>query len=284
MRLRNHAAIIVGGGLTGLMASLRLRGRYVAIATKIYPTQSHSGAAQGGFNAARSAGDSIDSHIADTIKGSDYLADQDAVEVMCSEAPEVIDELDRLGVMSSRTEEGGLAQRPLGGSSNARTCYAADMSGHVVLQTLYEQVLRARISLYAEWHLLDLLIEEGQVAGAVFWNLPEARLEVVPRLGGPARHRRTRTRVREDDQRPGVDRRRSGNRLQPGRRRLRSRVRPIPSHDALWHQRARVGRRARGGRIPAKRDRRAIHGAVCRESDGACAARRGVAIDRDRAA
>jgi succinate dehydrogenase / fumarate reductase flavoprotein subunit len=179
MRLRNHEAIIVGGGLTGLMAALQLRGRDVALATKVYPTQSHSGAAQGGFNAARSSGDSIDSHIADTIKGSDYLADQDAVEVMCSEAPEVIDELDRLGVMWSRTEEGGLAQRPLGGSSNARTCYAADMSGHVVLQTLYEQVLRARIPLYVEWHLLDLLVEEGQVAGAVFWNLPEARLEVV---------------------------------------------------------------------------------------------------------
>ena len=177
--MRKHDALIIGGGLSGLMAALQLRGHDVAVATKVYPTHSHSGAAQGGFNAARAESDSTDSHITDTIKGSDYLADQDAVEVMCSEAADVIDELDRLGAMWSRNDEGGLAQRPLGGSSHPRACYSADMSGHVVLQTLYEQVLRARIPLYVEWHLLDLLVEDGQVAGAVFWNLPEARLEVV---------------------------------------------------------------------------------------------------------
>jgi succinate dehydrogenase / fumarate reductase flavoprotein subunit len=161
------------------MAALQLRGRDVAIATKVYPTQSHSGAAQGGFNAARSPADSVASHVEDTIKGGDYLADQGAVEVMCAEAAAVIDELDRLGVLWSRTEEGRLAQRILGGSSSARACFAADMSGHAVLQTLYEQVLRARVPIYAEWHLLDVLVEDGQVSGAVFWNLPEGRLQVV---------------------------------------------------------------------------------------------------------
>src|SRR2546425_75230 len=134
------------------MAALQLRGRDVAIVTKVYPTQSHSGAAQGGFNAARAESDSIATHVFDTIKGSDFLADEDAVEVMCSDAPNVIDELDRLGAMWSRDADGRIAQRALGGSSRPRSCYAADLSGHIVLHTLYEQVLRAGIRMYVEGH------------------------------------------------------------------------------------------------------------------------------------
>ncbi len=171
--------LVVGGGLAGLMAALQVPPGRVMIATKVYPTQSHSGAAQGGFNAAMAEADSVEGHAADTIKGSDYLADQDAVDTMCSEAPEVILQLDRLGVMWSRTGAGRIAQRALGGSSYARACYAADMSGHVVLQTLYEQVLRAGIPLLVEWHLLALLVEDGRVAGAVFWDLPAGRLRTV---------------------------------------------------------------------------------------------------------
>ncbi len=174
-----HDVIVVGGGLAGLMAALQLQGADVIVATKVHPTQSHSGAAQGGFNAARSASDSVEAHVADTVKGSDYLADQDAVDVMCHEAPEVIDELDRLGVMWSRTERGTIALRLLGGSSSPRACHAADLSGHVVLHTLYEQLRRHRVAIQSEWHLLSLLLEDSQVAGAVFWNLPAGRLEFV---------------------------------------------------------------------------------------------------------
>lgn len=177
--MRSHDVLVVGGGLAGLMAALQLGGKDVAVATKVYPTQSHSGAAQGGFNAARAQTDSVAGHILDTIKGSDYLADQDAVEVMCSEAPDVIDELDRLGALWSRTESGTIAQRALGGSSHPRACYSADLSGHVVLHALHEQARRTQIPFYVEWQLLDLLIEKGAVAGAILWNLPEGRLEVI---------------------------------------------------------------------------------------------------------
>lgn len=177
--MREHEVLIVGGGLAGLMAALQLEGSDVLLASKVHPTQSHSGAAQGGFNAARSESDSVDAHAADTIKGSDYLADQDAVDVMCREAPVVIDELDRLGVSWSRTPEGRIALRPLGGASNARACYAADLSGHVVLHTLYEQARRIGVRISTEWYLLELLVEDGRVAGAVFWNLPGGHLEVV---------------------------------------------------------------------------------------------------------
>lgn len=174
-----HDVVIVGGGLAGLMAALQLQGCDVIVATKVHPTQSHSGAAQGGFNAARSATDSVEAHVADTVKGSDYLADQDAVDVMCHEAPEVIDELDRLGVMWSRTGQGTIALRLLGGSSNPRACHAADLSGHVVLHTLYEQLRRHRLPIHSEWHLLSLLLEDDRVAGAVFWNLQAGQIEVV---------------------------------------------------------------------------------------------------------
>lgn len=171
--------LVVGGGLAGLMAALHAEGADVLVTSKVYPTQSHSGAAQGGFNAAMAADDTVASHVADTIKGSDYLADQDAVEVMCSEAPHVIRDLDRWGVMWSRSADGDLAQRVLGGASHSRACYAADLSGHVVLQILYEQALRAGIPIRTEWHLLELLVDEGRVTGGVFWNLRAGRLEVV---------------------------------------------------------------------------------------------------------
>lgn len=175
-----HEVLVVGGGLAGLMAALSASEKAgVAVLSKIYPTRSHSGAAQGGFNSVMGEGDSIEAHIFDTVKGSDYLGDQDAIEVLCSEGPEVILELERMGVPWTRDSAGGIAQRPLGGASFPRACFAADFSGHVVLHTLYERALQRGIKIYPERSLVNLLVEDGQVAGALVYDLARAKLEVI---------------------------------------------------------------------------------------------------------
>jgi len=178
--IQQHETVVVGGGLAGLMAALTAAGSHdVAVVSKLYPTRSHSGAAQGGFNSALGADDSVAAHVFDTVKGSDYLGDQDAIEILCSEGPDVIRELDHMGVPWSRTEDGGVAQRSLGGAAFPRTCFAADFSGHVVLHTLYEQALRRGVRVYSEWHVMELLLEEGRVAGLVVYDIARARFEVI---------------------------------------------------------------------------------------------------------
>lgn len=172
--------LIVGGGLAGLMAAAGISDRVdTAVLSKLYPTRSHSGAAQGGFNAAMGADDSVEAHVFDTIKGSDYLGDQDAIEVLCSDGPQVILQLENMGVPWTRREDGRIAQRSLGGAGFPRACFAADFSGHVVLHTLYEQILKRGVKVYPEWHLLELLVEEGRVSGALVYDLARARLEVI---------------------------------------------------------------------------------------------------------
>lgn len=175
-----HDIVIVGGGLAGLMAAVEASGKAeVAVITKVYPTRSHSGAAQGGFNSAISEDDSVESHVFDTVKGSDYLGDQDAIEILCSEGPEVISELEMMGVPWSRTEDGRVAQRSLGGAGFPRACYAADFAGHVVLHTLYERAMKAGIKIYSEWYLIELLVENGSLAGLLVYDLASGRLEVI---------------------------------------------------------------------------------------------------------
>ncbi len=181
-----HDILIIGGGLAGLRASIEAKksGCDVAILSKVHPLRSHSVAAQGGINAALGnapapAKDTWENHAFDTIKGSDYLADQDAVEVMCREATERVIEMEHWGTLFSRTEDGKIAQRPFGGAGFPRACYAADRTGHNLLHTLYEQVVGLRIPVYEEWYALSLVVQEGRCAGAVCFHFFEGKIAPI---------------------------------------------------------------------------------------------------------
>ncbi|HEX5411827.1 MAG TPA: succinate dehydrogenase flavoprotein subunit [Terriglobia bacterium] len=173
----SYDALIIGAGGAGLMAALQLssHGR-VAVISKLYPTRSHTGAAQGGIGAAlgNHEEDHWEWHMFDTVKGGDYLTDQDAVEILCREAIETVYDLEHWGLPFSRTPEGKIAQRPFGGHTREfgkapvrRSCYAADRTGHMILQTMYQQCLKNQVHFYDEYQVLDLLIEQGRCAGVV---------------------------------------------------------------------------------------------------------------------
>jgi succinate dehydrogenase / fumarate reductase flavoprotein subunit len=148
-------------------------GAEVALVSKLHPTRSHSGAARGGINAAlgNAGSDSPEEHAADTVKGSDYLGDQDAIELFCSEAPGDIYQLERWGALFDRDDEGRLAQRPFGGAGTARTVHAADVTGHVLLQLLYEQLLARGIRVYEEYFAWRLVVGEAGCDGVLAWDL-----------------------------------------------------------------------------------------------------------------
>lgn len=186
-----HEAIVVGGGLAGLRAAVELNRHNikVAVISKVHPVRSHSIAAQGGINAAlcnhpRGYDDSWERHAFDTVKGSDYLADQDAVIRMVKEGPRRIIELEHWGCPFSRTIEGKIAQRPFGGAGFPRTCYAADKTGQMLLHTLYGQIVRYRqaaerqeLVLYNEWLVTSLVIEDGECRGVIALDLATGKLE-----------------------------------------------------------------------------------------------------------
>ncbi|ADU97236.1 succinate dehydrogenase flavoprotein subunit [Thermovibrio ammonificans] len=190
--------VIVGAGGGGLYAALetsKSKGLKVAVISKVFPTRSHTGAAQGGINAALGnvAPDSPEKHAYDTVKGSDYLADQDAVELMCQTAPRIIREMEHMGLPFSRLPDGRIAQRPFGGASFPRTCYAADKTGHVMLQTLYEQCIRNGVTFLDEWFALSLVHNGERIAGLVAMDLKTGKVEgiqakaVILATGGHAR-------------------------------------------------------------------------------------------------
>ncbi|MFQ6078321.1 MAG: FAD-dependent oxidoreductase [Thermodesulfobacteriota bacterium] len=183
MELLSHDILVIGGGLAGLRAALEAKraGRDVAVLSKVHPLRSHSVAAQGGINAALGNAptpvkDTWENHTFDTIKGSDYLADQDAVEVMCREAIDRVIEMEHWGTLFSRTEDGKISQRPFGGADFPRTCYAADRTGHNLLHVLYEQLRGLRIRVYEEWHALSLVVDDGRCIGILGFHLFEGRI------------------------------------------------------------------------------------------------------------
>lgn len=172
--VHEYEVIIIGGGLTGLRAALQVSraGISCAVVSKVHPLRSHSVAAQGGMNAPLGnvpgpggTHDSWEQHASDTVKGSDYLADQDAVVLMCREASAAIFEMEHMGTVWSRLEDGKIAQRPFGGAGFPRTCYAADRTGHNVLHTLYEQVTDAKIPIYEDFFVTSLVTGSGRCIG-----------------------------------------------------------------------------------------------------------------------
>ena len=172
-----HEIVIIGGGLAGLRAAYEAAtsGRDVVVVTKVHPLRSHSVAAQGGINAALgnaigAEDDRWESHAFDTVKGSDYLADQDAVEVLTKEAPQAVIDMEWMGTVFSRTEEGKIAQRPFGGAGFPRTCYAADRTGHNLLHTLYEQVVGKGVRFLEEYFVTSLVTEGGRCIGCIAMN------------------------------------------------------------------------------------------------------------------
>src|SRR5829696_1151956 len=156
-------------------------GADVAVISKLHPTRSHSGAAEGGINAAlgNAGEDDPEKHAFDTVKGSDYLGDQDAIEIFTREAPGDIYQLEHWGAFFSRREDGRLAQRPFGAAGSPRTVYAADITGHVLIQVLYEQLVKRDIHVYDEWFAWRLVENDGRCQGVICWDLLNGGLKLV---------------------------------------------------------------------------------------------------------
>jgi len=179
-----HDVLVIGAGLAGMRAAIQAqrKGLDVALISKVHPVRSHSNAAQGGINAAmgdESSPDSWEAHAFDTVKGSDYLGDQDAIEICCREAPEEIIELEHMGVIFNRDEHGRLGTRAFGGATYARTFFVADITGQAILHVMYEQLLKARMRVYEEWFVTSLVMEDGACSGVVASDLPRGEFHLI---------------------------------------------------------------------------------------------------------
>jgi succinate dehydrogenase / fumarate reductase flavoprotein subunit len=195
-----HDVIVVGAGGAGLRAAIAAQeeGADVAIVSKLHPVRSHTGAAEGGINAALREGDSWEDHAYDTMKGSDYLGDAPAIETLCQDSPEEVVQLEHWGMAFSRDDDGRMSQRPFGGLSFPRTTYAGAETGHQLLHTMYEQLVKRGIEVYDEWYVTDLAVsdeerpEDRTCHGVVAYDIQSgeisgfhARRGVVLATGGP---------------------------------------------------------------------------------------------------
>jgi succinate dehydrogenase / fumarate reductase flavoprotein subunit len=178
-----HDVLVVGAGCAGMRAAIEAfdAGADVALISKIHPVRSHSGAAEGGINAAlgNASEDSPEEHAFDTVKGSDYLGDQDAIEILCNEAPDDVYQLENWGAVFSRTEDGRIAQRPFGAAGEPRTAYAADITGHVLVHVLYEQVMKRDIKTYEEFFAWKLVMNDDRCQGVIAWDLLDGGLKSI---------------------------------------------------------------------------------------------------------
>ena len=177
-----HDVLIIGAGLAGMRAALSAKeqGVDVAVVSKVHPVRSHSNAAQGGINAALTdRGDDWRDHAYDTIKGSDYLGDQDAISIMCQEAGEEVIAMEHMGAIFNRDEEGRLGTRNFGGQRQARTFFVADFTGQALLHVLYEQIMKAGARVYEEWFVLSLIVRDGRCGGVVMMDIRTGKIEVV---------------------------------------------------------------------------------------------------------
>ncbi|PBC79429.1 succinate dehydrogenase subunit A [Streptomyces sp. TLI_235] len=188
MQIHQYDTVIVGAGGAGMRAAIESTQRSrTAVLTKLYPTRSHTGAAQGGMCAALAnvEEDNWEWHTFDTVKGGDYLVDQDAAEIMCKEAIDAVLDLEKMGLPFSRTEQGRIDQRRFGGHSRnhgeapvRRSCYAADRTGHMILQTLFQNCVKHGVEFFNEFYVLDLLVNEGRTAGVVAYELATGEIHV----------------------------------------------------------------------------------------------------------
>ena len=278
--------VVIGAGGSGLRAALGCAqaGLKTACITKVFPTRSHTVAAQGGFAASlgNMGEDDWRWHMYDTVKGSDWLGDQDAIEYMVRHAPAAVYELEHWGVPFTRTEDGKIYQRAFGGMTRnfgeapiQRTCAAADRTGHAMLHTMYGQALRHTVEFFIEYFALDLIMDEGVCRGVTAWKLDDGTIHrfraqtTVIATGGYGRayshlHRR-----------PHPDRRR----LRHGAARRPAAaghgVRAVPPDRHLWRRLPDHRGRARRGRLPHQLRGRALHGALCADREGPGAARHG---------
>src|SRR5690349_23151941 len=188
MQTHTYDVVIVGAGGAGMRAALESSKRTrTAVLTKLYPTRSHTGAAQGGMCAALAnvEEDNWEWHTFDTVKGGDFLVDQDAAEVMCREAVDAVLDLEKMGLPFNRTAEGKIDQRFFGGHTRnhgeavvRRSCFAADRTGHMILQTLYQQCIKHGIEFYNEFHVIDVIVEDDVTRGVVGYRIADGQLHV----------------------------------------------------------------------------------------------------------